>query len=57
MYPEYNVVPIYMGLETKCARTPLIVMLSVDITPAKLVAVMFPSEVVIPVLNVTPLPL
>jgi len=41
--------PIYIGYETKCALTPLIVMFVALNTDWKLVCVIFPLEVVIPV--------
>jgi len=48
---------MYIGWATKCASTPLTVMWSVEMTDAKLADVMLPSEVVMPVLKVTLLPL
>lgn len=38
-YPEYSVLPIYIGYDTNCVLTPLIVMAVVLSTAAKLVAV------------------
>lgn len=57
MYPAYNVCPMYIGYETKCAWVPLIVMLSAASTADRLADVMLPSEVVIAVLYVMLLPL
>ncbi|WP_345751024.1 hypothetical protein [Microbacterium rhizophilus] len=57
MYPAYNVLPMYIGLATNCALTPLIVMLVAARTAAKFAEVMLLLDVVIAVLYVTTLPL
>ncbi|AYG05173.1 hypothetical protein D7I44_17760 [Gryllotalpicola protaetiae] len=57
MYPAYNVFPMYIGYETKCAFTPLMVMFVAVSTAAKFCAVMVPFDVVIAVWNVTACPL
>lgn len=50
MYPAYSVLPMYIGCETKCAGTPLIVMFVSARTASKFAAVIVPLEVVMAVL-------
>jgi len=48
-YPAYRVWPMYIGYDTKCACTPLIVMFVALSTASKFAVVMLLSEVVIAV--------
>jgi hypothetical protein len=48
-YPAYSVWPMYIGYETKCACTPLIVMFVAFSTASKFAEVMLLSDVVIAV--------